>query len=217
MPEPGATPTPNGSEPKVLLPVSMYRYSVLAVQLRVSFVSMPTPAVQPARVVVDAVAGMEMESPPNVSVISTKAGEIQQRGAGHITEAAAQSAVPSGLGAGDDDVIVFLECVVDAERSDIAFDADQPPRSELPVVARGQAQRHTHTIDVDPSHSSPGRIARHRGDKPAFANAAAVIGAHVEAVPVIDDDWRGFVDRLDRHVGRHGGNGDCCYGRYGPE
>ena len=51
----------------------MNRYSVLAVQLRDSFVSTPAPTVQPVRVVVTALAGMVIELPPNVSVMLTKA------------------------------------------------------------------------------------------------------------------------------------------------
>ena len=69
------------------------------------------------------------------------AGRIEQRRPGHIADTPAHGRVSAGFHTrGDARVIPFKECPVVGEIAEIALDADQPARIELPVGANGAAR-----------------------------------------------------------------------------
>ena len=64
------------------------------------------------------------------------AGNIDKTWTGRAADAGAQRAVPIGLYAEDDCVEPLRKRAINAERADISFHADDPLRTELPVVSR---------------------------------------------------------------------------------
>src|SRR5512146_2904192 len=98
--------------------------------------------------------------------------------------------------------------MAESEIADIAFEADDPVRIELPVVAPGEAAGEAGAKILDLTRGCSRRIEPVRA-----INTHPRIGAEIETGPIPLRDRRRLVDRrLGRHVRGESGRGakrDC--------